>query len=215
MKYSETGTVAYFGDVNWTNYTFTVDATKLIGDEGFLIPFAVKDTNTNYFWNIGGWGNTLSCLQILNNGAKTGQVAGTVKPVKIENDETYSIRVEVNGTVAKGYINDELYFEYDADTTNANAYQVVSTDESGDIIVKLVNVSGVAQSFAVDVTGAEHISDTAKVYQVAGNSLEDDNIFGQPEACTLNEFSVSGFSNQFNYTVPKYSVTIIRIPTGE
>ena len=99
--------------------------------------------------------------------------------------------------------------------TNANAYQVVSTDESGDIIVKLVNVSGVAQSFAVDVAGAEHIGDTAKVYQVAGNSLEDDNIFGQPEACTLNEFTVSGFSNQFNYTVPKYSVTIIRIPTGE
>ena len=215
MKYSETGTVAYFGDVNWTNYTYTVDATKLIGDEGFLIPFAVKDTNTNIFWNIGGWGNTISCLQLLNNGAKTGQVAGTVKPIKIETDETYSIKIEVNGTAAKGYINDELYFEYDADTTNASAYQVVSTDESGDIIVKLVNVAGVAQSFAVDVSGAKNIGDTATVYQVAGNSLEDDNIFGQPEACKLDEFTVSGFSNQFNYTVPKYSVTIIRIPTGE
>ncbi len=54
----------------------------------------------------------------------------------------------------------------------------------------------------------------ANVYQVAGNSLDNDNILGEPEACTLKEYAVEGFSNKFNFTVSKYSATVIRIKKG-
>ena len=214
-EYSEIGAALFFGDSSWTNYTFTVDATKTGGDEAFFIPFLVQDQNNAYFWNIGGWGNTLSCLQKMENGAKTGQIEGTVREFTAETGKTYQLKIVVDGTRVKCYIDGELYVDLETYyESKADAYQVVSTDESGDIIVKLVNVTDSDKTFAVDIAGAENAGDTAKVYQVAGNDLTDDNIFGEPEKCTMEEFELSGFSNQFNYTVPKYSATVIRIPRG-
>ena len=55
------------------------------------------------------------------------------------------------------------------------------------------------------------VKSKATVYQVAGDSLDNDNILGAEEVCTLEEFSVDGVSGQFNYTVPQYSATVIRI----
>lgn len=46
---------------------------------------------------------------------------------------------------------------------------------------------------------------------VAGNSETDDNILGKEEVVTLKSDKVSGIKDKFNYTVPKYSVTVLRI----
>ncbi len=209
MPYTETGKVAYFGDTDWTNYTYTVEATKLEGEEGFIIPFAVDDTQNCYFWNIGGWGNTVSCLQMIENGAKS-KMMGTVKPCTIETGRTYEIKIVVEGTYVECYLDGELYAQQDfASEAEAEAYHVVSTDESGDIIIKIVNVTDSDRVFAVD-TNAD-VKSSATVHQVAGDSLGNDNILGAVEDCIMKEFTVDGFSSDFNYTVPAYSVTCIRL----
>ncbi|MBQ2974016.1 MAG: hypothetical protein IJE19_06650 [Clostridia bacterium] len=211
MPYTETGTVAYYGCDDWTNYTYALEATKLDGDEGFIIPFAVKDTNNCYFWNIGGWGNTVSALQQIEDGIKTGQINGTQKPFTAETGKTYNLKIVVSGTQVKCYIDDVLYVDYDfASTAEAEAYHVVSTDESGDIIVKIVNTTGTGRVIAVDVKNAD-VRSSATVHQVAGDSLDNDNILGAEEDCIMKEFTVDGFSDKFNYTVPAYSVTCIRL----
>jgi alpha-L-arabinofuranosidase len=195
----------------WTDYTFTVEATKINGNEGFIIPFAVKDHDNCWFWNIGGWDNTVSCLQQIENGIKTNKVLGTVKSFTAEEGKTYKLKVVVSGTTVKCYIDGELYVDFDtASKAEAEAYHVVSTDESGDIIVKIVNVTGESKTLAVNVENAEIASD-AKVMQVAGDSLANDNILSQPEDCKIEEMTVDGFSENFNYTVPAYSVTVIRL----
>lgn len=214
MKYSDTGNAAYFGKDEWTNYTYTVEATKLDGEEGFIIPFVVQDRSNNFFWNLGGWGNTVSCLQQIENGIKTGQIIETVKPFTAEIGKTYELKVVVNGRNVKCYVDDELYVDYTTGSdSEAEAYQVVSTDETGDIIIKLVNVTDTDKTFAVDITGAETIKSTAKIYQVKGDSLGNDNILGAEEDCIMEEFSSDEFSDKFNFTAPQYSVTVIRLHT--
>ncbi len=211
MPYTDTGLVAHYGCDDWTNYTYTLEATKLDGEEGFIIPFAVKDSKNCYFWNIGGWQNTVSALQQIEDGIKTGQVNGTQKPFTAETGRTYNLKVVVSGTEVKCYIDDVLYVEHDfASKAEAEAYHVVSTDESGDIIVKIVNTTGTSKVFAVDVENAD-VKSSATVHQVAGDSLDNDNILGAKEDCIMEEFTVSGFSDKFNYTVPAYSVTCIRL----
>lgn len=211
MADNHRGAVTYFGDVSWSNYTYTVEATKLDGSEGFIIPFAAKDKDNYWFWNIGGWGNTVSCLQEVENGAKTGRVPGTVKEFSVETGKTYEIKVVVDGCHAKGYIDGELMFDKELESgTKAECYQVVSTDESGDIIIKLVNVTDSQRSVAISIDNAD-VTSTAKVYRVSGESLNDDNILGQPEACKIEELTVDGISGRFNYTLAKYSATVIRI----
>ena len=102
--------------------------------------------------------------------------------------------------------------DYDLpETTNAESYQVVSTDESGDIIIKLVNVTGLPKTFAIDLNGVEKIANTASLDLVAGTSLGDDNILGKTEVVTLQSTELKDISRQFNYTAPMYSVSVLRL----
>lgn len=212
--YETTGSTVYFGDTSWSDYTYTLEATKTSGKEGFLIPIAVKNKNNNYFWNIGGWDNTLSCLQMVSDGAKSGQLSGTIKDCVIKTATTYKLKVVVTDTNIKCYIDDELYIDYDLpDTASAESYHVVSTDETGDIIIKMVNETEYPKTFAINITGTDTIKDTASLDVVAGTSLKNDNILGAEEDVTMVSSEVSGISNQFNYTVPQYSVTVLRVKT--
>lgn len=212
--YHNLGAISVFGDEEWSNYTFTVDATKIEGGEGFMIPFLYEDENNMFFWNIGGWDNTKTALQRVQNGGKTDAIPGTVSPFTVETGRTYEIKLVVDGTNIKGYIDGELQLNYDVETgTEAECYHVVSADEeTGDIIIKLVNRTDSDRVVAVDLKGAE-VKSEAYVAQVAGDSLYNDNILGAEEDCIMEEFTLGGFSEKFNYTVPQYSATIIRLHT--
>ena len=134
--------------------------------------------------------------------------------IVFSSDLTYELKIVVSGTTVKCYIDDVLYVDFDtAHNAESEAYQVVSTDENGDIIIKLVNVTETSKVFAIDLNGAE-VESTAIINQVAGDSLGNDNILGAKEDCIMEEFTVSGVSDKFNYTAPQYSVTSIRIKRG-
>ncbi|MBQ8504493.1 MAG: hypothetical protein IJ491_09510 [Clostridia bacterium] len=212
IPYHNYGASAVYGNEDWSNYTYTFEATKLNGAEGFYVPFLIQDENNMFFWNIGGWDNTQSGLQRVENGVKTGLINGTLSDFTVEEGVTYEIKIVVDGYTIEGYIDGVQQFSYVAESEcNAQAYQVVSTDESGDTIIKLVNVTGSDRTFAVDLKGMDTIDSTATVYQVAGDSLDNDNILGAEEDCKMEEFTVNGVSDKFNYTVPQYSATVIRI----
>ena len=211
MAYNNTGSVAYFGDDTWTDYTFTVEATKTGGEEGFLIPFGVQNTDNNYFWNLGGWGNTRSVVQKVENGIKT-EILATATDFTVETGRTYEIKLEVSGTRVKGFIDGELHFDHDfASDALAEVYTVVSSDEeTGDIIIKFVNTADKSKVCAIDL-GDIKVDSRATVYQLRGESLDNDNILGEKEDCITEKFTIHGVSSQFNYSVPAYSVTAIRI----
>lgn len=212
MSNTNIGDPIFFGtDDEMSNYTYTVEATKVSGSEGFTIPFAVKDKDNFIFWNIGGWQNTISCLQQVENGAKTGKIPGTIKEFTAEEGKTYKLKVVVSGTAVKCYIDDVLYVDYDfAKPAEAEAYQVVSTDESGDIIIKLVNVTAEKKTFAVKTENAK--ASAAKAYQVAGENLEANNLnLSEDEQINIKEYELKNISESFNYTVPANSVTVIRL----
>ncbi len=212
MNYSNTGSVAYFGNADWADYTFTVEATKLEGEEGFIIPFAVQDTKNNYFWNIGGWGNTVSCLQHIENDVKTGQIIGTIRDFTAETGKTYELKVVVSGRHIQCYIDGELYVDYTTGSDcEAEAYQVVSTDETGDIIVKLVNVTNSPRTFAVAIDENTAVKGSATAYQMFHTDPMVENHLGQDENVKIEEIALESISNAFNYTVPCYSATVIRI----
>ncbi|MCM1058388.1 MAG: carbohydrate binding domain-containing protein [Firmicutes bacterium] len=211
-RYFNIGTVAYFGSADWKNYTMTVTARKNGGSEGFLIPFGVRGIDDNYFWNIGGWSNTVSCLQQVSDGTKSDRISGTVKDCAIKIGQEYELKLVVTEGNVKCYIDDELYIDYDiSENKRYESYQVVSTDDTGDIIVKLVNVTGQPKTFAIDIEDGGNLSGRAAVELVAGDSLDNDNILGQEEAVTLKISELLGITEQFNYTVPQYSVTVLRI----
>lgn len=205
------GSTLFFGEKDWTNYTFEVEATKLEGEEGFFLPIVSTDSNT-YYWNIGGYGNTVSCLQQYNYGYKSGQLEGTTKDFVVEANKTYKLKVVADGTRIKCYIDDELYVDYETGSSaEAEAYQVVSTDETGDIIIKLVNMTGENKDFAISIDNANELQNKATAYQVKTNDLAFENVYGADEKVEMEEFELKGISDKFNFKAPKYSATVIRI----
>ena len=212
MNYSDIGDVAYVGtDDDMQNYTFTVEAVKTDGEEGFLIPFAVQSKDENYFWNLGGWGNTVSCLQKVSGGGKTGQLLKTASDFTVETGRTYQLKVVVSGTRVQCCVDGECLIDYDTgNPAEANAYCVVSTDETGDIIVKYVNVTAEKRTVAFDFGSAA--VGAARVQQLSGSDPDFANTFGEAEDnLGVEEFTLSGLPAQFNLTVPAYSVTVLRL----
>ena len=214
MNYSDVGDAAYYGtDDDMANYTYEIDAVKTDGSEGFLIPFAVQDETDNWFWNIGGWENTVSCLQRVNADGKTGQILKTSKPFTVETGRTYHLKVRLDGTRVQCFIDGVLMVDYDTGSpAEAEAYQVAGTDETGDLIIKLVNVTDTDRTFAIKTDNAAPF-DSAQVSRLAGGSYDFENEFGnKAQNIGIEEFTLTGLSAAFNLTVPACSVTVIRIP---
>ncbi len=75
----------------------------------------------------------------------------------------------------------------------------------------MVNVTGNPRTIAIDIAGTDNIASTATVETAAGESLGDDNILGKEEAVTIKKAEITGIGKQFNYTLPKYCASVIRI----
>ncbi len=105
-----------FGDPEWTDYEFTLEARKDFGYEGFLILFRAPDEENFWWFNLGGWGNSQHALE--------REVAGNrdviARPVKGEVPEHrwVPIRISVSGNHFECYLDGKLVYDY-TDTLNA------------------------------------------------------------------------------------------------
>ena len=108
--------------------------------------------------------------------------------------------------------------EQSTNTTNQiqnKLYQVVSTDDNNDLIIKFVNVSEEPLNVIVDLKGYLPSSPTALISTLASESLTDINTLTNPEKISIKEESISieyTDSSSFNLNIPKYCVFVVRIP---
>ena len=121
-----------FWDDEWNDYTFEVKGSKVSGAEGFLIMFrcqglmqprglvledhpprmASLKPSLEYWWNLGGWGNTRS--QVESWGGK----AGAHSNHSIEDDEWYNIKIVNKPGSYTVILDDEEVASVDDDTEN-------------------------------------------------------------------------------------------------
>ncbi len=204
-----TGDVLYMGPDDTSDYTLTFNARKTGGAEGFIIPFAVGDKENFWHWNIGGWGNTSSCLQYCVGNVKTVEIEGTVKPFAVETGKDYEIKIVVEGYRVKCYIDGELMIDYDTLPAVSKVYSVVGED-SDDIIIKIVNASDKAAPFHINISTVTAYSGEAEVESI--NFINKDTTNSpKEETVTIEESSIS-VSPVFNYEVAAYSMVVIRVP---
>lgn len=205
------------GDAKWTNYTLEMDATKNSGKEGFMIYFGYQNANNFYDLNLGGWNNTVNGIQRIENDKSV-----LVKSVSgsIETGKTYHIKVVVNGTNVKAYLDDSLVLDYtDAnpvqpvDTYRAPLYYVSSRDDAaGEIIIKAVNPNNVAEKTSIDVNGVGNLT-SGTISTLTSNSVYDENSFDNPTKVAPVNSTLAGLgsSSSFTYNFAPNSINIIRL----
>jgi len=205
---NQTSTV---GSPDWTDYTYSLKAKKISGAEGFLILFHVKDSNNFIWWNIGGWGNTRSGLERSTEGAKDSIGAGS--GTTVETGRWYDIRIEVQGTSIKCYLDDKLI-----DTATDLSVQppqpifaVASREtKSGDVILKVVNTSSDPQDISLNLQGAGHISKSATEESISGQP-QDVNSIDNPTKVAPVQVWIKDAGSTFTQTFAPYSVSVIRL----
>ena len=207
----EEDTAALAGDTSWTDYTLHVKAKKLGGSEGFLVRFHVHDVDNYWQWNIGGWGDTRSSLQRISSGE--AQEMGRSAPVTIETGKWYDVRIHVAGGRIECYLDDKLITraaetsEPFVDPVYAAASRVSS---SGEVILKVVNVSDTPIDLDLDLRGAGSLAATANGWELVGMPA-DQNSIANPRKVAPKPIQVTGVSSRFTRTFPAFSVTVLRL----
>nr|MDQ2686857.1 DUF1080 domain-containing protein [Armatimonadota bacterium] len=199
------------GAPNWTDYTYTLQARKLGGSEGFLILFHVKDNDNFVWWNIGGWGNSRSGLERAHFGTKTE--LGQPAPVTVETGRWYDIKIEVHGTNIKCYLDGKLITEA-TDAAPGPVGPIFATasreDKSGDVILKVVNTASDPQPLQIALPGARNVGKTARVEVLSGQP-QDVNSLEAPERVAPKVMTITQAGATFIHEFPPYSVSVMRL----
>jgi alpha-L-arabinofuranosidase len=194
---------AFVGDKGWNNYTYTLKARKLGGEEGFLIPFLVQDEQVKAWWNIGGWGNQRHAVEM-------DGIIGDGVPGRIETGRWYDIRIDVSQANIKCYLDGKLIHDLKYPVSKS-LYAVASRGRNGrEAILKVVNVSRVAQDTEINLRGAKPIR-YAQATVLASDQPEDENSLEQPTKVVPITRTLSCAGTQLRHTFPPNSVTVLRL----
>ena len=198
------------GFENWRDYTLTLKARKLSGEEGFLVLFRGKSDNDWSWWNIGGWGNQRHALEKSAGGAKS--VVTPFVPGSIENNRWYDIRIELHGDRIRCYLDNVLIHDFrDAPTP---LYAVAGYDtKRGETILKIVNFSDQDITADVILRGAKSVASEARVSRLTSADPGDENTFEQPQRIIPKSSFLRRDTPAFRDVFPRWSLTILRVKT--
>ncbi|WP_330292271.1 alpha-L-arabinofuranosidase C-terminal domain-containing protein [Streptomyces sp. NBC_00576] len=202
-------TMVSAGDPAWHDYDLHVKATKKSGKEGFLVAFGVKDTGNYYWWNLGGWNNTLNAVEQASDGGKSTLMS---KAGSIETGRAYDIDVKVRGRQVTMYLDGQEWGSFTDDKPAEPFRQIVTKDaKTGDLIVKVVNAQAAQARTTIDL-GKVKVRSKAAVTTLAAAPDAVNSETATPVAPVRSTFT--GVARKFTYTFPANSVTFLRIKKG-
>ncbi len=207
-------TWAIIGEPNWSDYTIRLRARKLGGREGFIVIFYAQDGNNLKWWNIGGWGNTVTRTESAEEGARGPY--GDSSDFTVVTGRWYDLRLEVTGNRARGYVDGELVTDitYEPQPTTTAVYATATYQQADrTVLVKVVNAGKVAADTTINLRGAGRVEPEGTAIVLAGEP-KDVNTVAEPQKVAPKEEAITNASASFRRTFPPYSFTILRLKTG-
>ncbi len=197
------------GSTNWSDYTYTLQAQKLGGAEGFLVIFNYQDPNNFTWWNIGGWNNTQHAIERTENGAK--YMVGSPVPGSVTTGQWYNIRIVVGGARIQCYLNGTLIHDV-ADPIPQPLYASASLSTNfGQLILKTVNVSSQPLPTQLNLNGTLGLAPNAGLVQLTSANASDENSLTQPALVFPATNTLANITTNMVYTFPANSLTIMRL----
>ncbi len=204
---SEQGRIAYNKTELPSNYVLELEAVKKSGAEGFLIAVNLADRDNYIWWNIGGWNNGQHGLQVCTNGAKSDY---DLKAGNIETGKTYRIRMEVEGTRIKCYLDGDLIHDLTLPSERKVYVSSSIDDATGVMYVKLVNTHGVTVPVTLNFANANATG--VSVTELSSISATDENTMANPMNVYPVDLDCAGpEDNSLSFDVRPYSLAILTV----
>jgi alpha-L-arabinofuranosidase len=196
---------AAIGDPAWTNYTLTLKARKLSGNEGFLVLFQTTDLAQPVWWNIGGWNNTEHSLQ-------GGSLAENHARGSIETNRWYEVRIELRDGAVKAYLDGKLIHEAQRKPL-ATFYAAAGRDRrAGELVLQMVNPFAEAMAVTVELAGAGKWGSQARMITLTHPDPAAENSLDHPGLVAPRQGKFAGVAPVFICPLEPYSLTTLRIP---
>jgi hypothetical protein len=199
---------AFVGDPNWTDYTITLQARKLSGENGFQIYFHDRNDGKRIRWDLGGYNDSVHLMEI---GLKSESIEASIEPGR-----WYDVRVEIRGNSVKGYLDGELVQEV-ADTRTGVKSLCASAardEKSEDIIIKIVNAATEPVRAQVNLKGAGALLGKGAATVLASASPLDENTLEEPKKVSPKTEAVKFSGASLSRLFPGNSFTVIRVATS-
>lgn len=193
------------------NYTLELDATKVSGNEGFLIAFKYSDSSNYAWWNLGGWSNTIHGIEYCSNGTKSTIASASGS---LTTGQTYHIKIVVNGANVKCYLDDELIHNATL-PVERKVYVSSNIDDDAEVLyVKLVNPSSESVETTLNLSNAKFVNGESIVL-TSGSGTDENTTNNQTNVAPV-ESTLSGISeSSFDYIVPAYSLSILKFSVSD
>jgi len=204
-----TGVTAFVGDKSWKDYTITLKARKLSGENGFQIYFHNTNNGERIRWDIGGYNNSTNEMQI---GLNAGSMKGTV-----EIGRWYDVKLEISNNSVKGYLDGQLVQEVSNNNLNSKSLCASASrdDKSGDIILKIVNTSAKLVKTQIDLNGATSLTGTGKAIVLTSASPLDENTLEAPVKVSPKTEDIKISGTVLKRIFPGNSMTVIRLANSK
>jgi alpha-L-arabinofuranosidase len=217
---------ATVGDPTWTDYSYSLKARKLNGNEGFLVVFHYRNADDQVRWNLGGWRNSGSALERVTDGV--AEKFGPTVPISIERNQWYDIRIDVKGTAIQCYLDGKLVIkatEPPAKPMLPIFAEASRDDATGAVILKVVNVGATAQKMRIGLDRVRSLAGTSTVEVLSGQPL-DQNTTAEPTKIVPHQERLidsvdpnwtfftarpGSASLEFMHEFPAYSVSVMRM----
>ena len=198
----------FMGDTTWTDYTISLKARKVSGENGFQIYFHNRSNRERIRWDLGGYTNSVHMMDI-------GVISESI-PAKIETDRWYDIKIEIRGNSVKGYLDGTLVQEVSDARANVKSLcaSAARDDKSGDIILKVVNASNGNVTTQININGAANLTGTGKAIVLTSTSPFDENTLEEPTKVSPKTDMIKLSGTTLKRLFPGNSFTVIRIPVS-
>jgi alpha-L-arabinofuranosidase len=200
--------IARTGDTTWTDYSLSLKARKISGEEGFIVYFLMSG-ETQCLWNIGGWGNSVDVLM------QDRVDLGKRRDCYIDTGKWYDIRIDVKGNRVQCFLNGELRHDNLLREKFLPSIYATSGIREGqrEVILKIVNPFAEAKPCRVELKASPGIQPDAEALVLTSGSTDDENSFEHPELVAPRVTVLRNLANTFDYTCPPHSLSILRLKT--
>ena len=203
-------TMAQLPAFSSNHFTLQLKARKLSGREGFFIYYGLDERGRNgYVVNIGGWNNSITAVQPIQRG-RTNDIIGRRAQQTVDDDKWYDIKIDVTPDNVTLYVDGTEITSAQPVAQTRHFCQAGYDEQSGELIIKVVNGTAEPYSRTFDLTNATTVAPIGKVITLSGDA-NDENSFEQPTKLSPVTTLFGNFDKQFTYEFAPMSFTIMRI----
>lgn len=195
---------------SWENYTLSLNLKRVKGQKGVFIHFGEKDADNRFRWEVGGWQNQDSLVARFVSKRSS---CLTQSMFTIETEREYELKLVVKGRCIQTFIDGKLINDAEDKPVVIEPlyYSASKEDESGDIIVKVVNVqeNSVLVNLVFEDISQEILE--GSIFEMSGYRLQDENSFEAPKLIAPKQHNFKKQGKVLPYVFPKQSITVFRL----